>query len=354
MSDESSSRPRDGAFPCSRRTTTGIRSHDSPIRNDRARVRVTVTQRAKGTPVVNETVIAADERPAGGLHRRQVVKGIAWSVPVLTASAALPRSAASTVPCVPVTFSISPDQTTAPDPQTISLSTVGADGSTYVVTITSAISATTTIGQANPTSGVPYTSYNLSTAGNGWVGNGGPDGNDGSTDYVFSGFLPPTGSGAIVLNQRAAVDPEPTGSTPLGPDQQTLTFTITKDGTVIDPANLSLDVFDISSYEGESPTDGNWRGIHWDAVGFSTTPSTIAFTGTAGVSTTGTGSGSLADPYHRTGSQEATPPDGFLEDRFTFATFPSGTTMQYTSFDGMTGWHFIAISGITFDLPNCP
>lgn len=290
-----------------------------------------------------------------GISRRLVVKGAAWSIPVIAAATAVPMAAASAPPCSPVTFPIMPgDQTTAPEPQSVSLSTQGPDGSTYVVTISSAASTTTTVGQSGGLDGLPYTSFNLTTSGNGWAGNVAPDG---SQDYTFGGFLPPTG-GAIVLNQRAAVDPEPSGTAAIGSDLQTLTFVITKDGEVINPANFSMEIFDITSYvgvipPGGDPYGGNGRGAYWDAVGFSLAPTSIAFTGSPGAATTGSGTGTLADPYHRSGSQEATPGSGYVSDTFTFATFPSGSTMQYSNYDGMVGWHFIAISSVTFDVPGC-
>lgn len=290
-----------------------------------------------------------------GISRRLLVKGAAWSIPVIAATTAVPLAAASGQPCSPITFPIAPDaQTTAPDPQSISLSTQGPDGSIYAVTISSTASATTAVGQSGGVAGLPYTSFNLTTGGNGWSGGVAPDG---SLDYTFGGFLPPTG-GAIILNQRAAVDPEPSGTTAIGPDLQTLTFVITKDGELINPVNFSMEIFDITSYigvipPGGNPSGGNGRGAYWDAVGFSIPPTSIAFTGTAGAATAGSGTGTLADPYHRSGGQEATPGSGYVSDTFTFATFPSGSTMQYTNFDGMVGWHFVAISGITFDLPGC-
>lgn len=307
------------------------------------------------------------------VSRRTVVKGAAWSVPVIAATIAAPRSVASPAGCAPFTFAITPSIPEAPDSQTIVLAGTDDDGNEITVTITSALNATTTIGQERPASPVddanypalPYKSYNLSTAGSGW--NGG-EADDGRWDYQYSGFAPAAGAGAIVLNQRAAVQPEPDGAVPQGPDMQTLTFVFTRNGVSFDPENLRLDIFDITSAyvparPNTDPGDGSpwhpeagplgWRQIYWDAIGFSQPPSSIAFTGTTTGYGQGVGAGTLTDPYHRTEGNQPTEAGSVVSDRFTFASFPSGTTMQYTNHDGRHGWHFVSISGISFDISNC-
>jgi len=279
-----------------------------------------------------------------GLSRRTLMKGAAWGVPAVAVAVATPVAAAS---CIPVSIVIDPGQTTAPDDQTLVLTGTDTSGTVYTITVTSTHeTTTTTIGQSRPgDSPIPYTSYNLNTAGNGW--NGGIA-DDGSQDYPFPEFAPGAGVGAIVLNQRGAVDPEPTGTIPLGADLQTLTFTFEAGGASIDPTNLVMDVFDITSGKAEE----GWRQNYWDAVGFSVTPSSIAYMGTAAYGQ-GDGAGTLADPYRRTDQEQPTDPDGTVTDRFVFASFPSGSQLQYTNYNDLHGWHFISISGIRFDAESC-
>lgn len=42
-----------------------------------------------------------------------------------------------------------------------------------------------------------------------------------------------------------------------------------------------------------------------------------------------------------------------VSDRFTFARFPSGTTMKYLNYGNERGWHFISISGLSFEVEHC-
>lgn len=258
---------------------------------------------------------------------------------------------AASGPCTSVTFTIQPDQVTAPDPQVVVLTEVDSFGDTYTVTISSTLSATTTTGQSSAASGGVYQGFNLSTAGSGWNGD---VADDGSGDYTYNGFGPGAGVGAIVLNQRSSVDPEPDGVSPLGSDVQTLEFVTRKNGVVIDPENFTIDIFDITSVFGEpgSPPNSGWRALYWDAVGFSVEPASITPSGTFSYGP-GVGSGTLASPFRRAGEIEPTVADGYIEDKFFFDTFPSGSTMQYTNHAGARGWHFISISGISFEMGNC-
>lgn len=292
------------------------------------------------------------EKNSETLRRRTVVRGAAWTVPVIAVAAAAPLAAASAPnPCVPVSFIIKPENSQAPADQTVVLSSSDSAGNVYSVTISSVATSTTAIGQSNPS--VPYTAFNMNTSGNGWNGT---SRTDGSRDYIYTGFAPSAGAGAIVLNQRAAVSPEPTGTEPLGLDEQTLTFMFTKNGVVFDPVSLSLDIFDITSVSragSAAPGTGAWREGYWDAVGFSTKPATIVYTGTV-ATYSGAGAGTFADPYRRAGENQLTLGGGnVVSDSFTFASFPSGTTMKYLNYGNERGWHFISISGLSFQVEDC-
>jgi len=282
----------------------------------------------------------------------------------------VPSSSASGL-CETIDLPIAAGSAEAPASQTIVLTALGGDGAEYQTTISSAISATTAIAQGRIDNGdpsrppVPTVGYNLSTAGRGWQGG---EADDGRWDTQYVDFAPGAGAGAIVLNQRAAVSPEPQGAVPLGADLQTLTFTFTRDGQIFNPTNLSMDVFDITSAFSEprpntNPGDGGpwhpnagpegWRWNYWDAVGFNVQPSSMAYIGDVAAYTQGAGAGTLSDPYRRVDGSQPTRAGGVVSDRFTFASFPSGSTMQYSNHDGRRGWHFISISGIRFDSGGC-
>lgn len=308
------------------------------------------------------------DSPSGtrGVSRRAVLKSAAWATPVVAAAVAVPQAMASTQPpCTPVTFTILPDQP-SPESQSVTLTASDPLGNIYTCTISSTIGANTVIGQSRPSTGdanwpeVGYTTFNMNTTGSGW--NGG-EADDGRWDRVYTGFGPT----AIVLNQRAKVDPEPNGMVPLGADEQTLTFAFTMNGAPYDPENLSVDIFDITSVKftprpNTNPGDGSgwhpnagptgWRVNYWDAVGFSVPPSSIAFTGASPYGP-GVGAGTIADPYRRANEHEPTVSSGVTSDRFTFPSFPTGTTMKYTNWNNTRGWHFISISGIQFDATHC-
>ncbi|WP_146077829.1 hypothetical protein [Pseudoclavibacter sp. AY1F1] len=197
--------------------------------------------------------------------------------------------------------------------------------------------------QANAKYGGPF-DFNMGVSGSGW--NGGYA-DDGSQDFPFSGFGE---NGALTLNQRVKGSSAPaSGAVPL----QTLTFTFQDpSGATFNPTNFEITVFDISSGNVLNPAPGltGWRGSYRDAVGFSTPPTSITNGGSA---LPGAGSGTLADPYHRATADEATPGTLDFADTFSFASFPSGSTMNYTQVGGTQGWQFISISQIKFDVTVC-
>lgn len=302
------------------------------------------------------------------ISRRTLVRGAAWSVPVIAAATVVPQSVASGASlCEPVEFTIGSGQP-APGDNFLEFAAQDEQGNNYTIAISSEIGASTTVGQKrDPIPNypeIPYVSYNMNTSGDGWQGT---EADDGRWDNVFSGFAP-DGAGAIVLNQRASVSPEPNGHVPNGSDIQTLTLEFTKNGQVFNPANLVLDIFDITSVHqaprpNTNPGDGSpwhpasgplgWRQNYWDAVGFGIAPTVIEYTGTVAEYGQGAGSGTHSDPYRRREPLQPTQRSETVSDRFTFSSFPSGTTMTFTNFNNERGWHFISISGIRFDADEC-
>lgn len=286
---------------------------------------------------------SVNETGARGVSRRTVVKGAAWSVPVIAAAVAAPAAAASGIECEPLVLTIPP---TAQEVGTTSLTlTQVANGDTYAITISSTLGADTVTGQSTPNQpGTPIEDFNLSTAGYGWAGGPWPDG---SADGIFADFTP-GGSGAIVINQRSMTDPEPEGTGAFGVDVQTLTFTFTRNGVPFDPTALSFEVFDITSAVGTS-----WRNHYWDTVGFSIPPGSVQLVMAPPGYGPGVGAGTFADPYRRVSGNQQTFPVSPTIDRFTFASFPSGSQMQYSNWEFRGGWHYIAISGLTFQYEGC-
>lgn len=278
---------------------------------------------------------AATVRTVGGTpSRRALVRGAAWTVPVVAFASAAPTASASQ-PCVPTTVQLNPS-TSSTNP--LVLTSVGPNGEIYTVTISSTASANTAKGQTD-TSGT-FVDYNFTQNQQGWRGS---NVNSQASDVKVSGFGEP---GAIVLNQRARATSTAPGSTPLpGAVSQTLTFSFAKDGVPFDPTNLSLTVFDISSA-------GNgtiWRSTYWDAVGFSVAPSAIV-----SATNPGTGTGTTADPFHRATGTEGTGSSPVpFSDQFTFDAFPSGSQMVYSQNAGRQGWQFISISAISFTEETC-
>ncbi|WP_130864873.1 hypothetical protein [Acidipropionibacterium timonense] len=98
-----------------------------------------------------------------------------------------------------------------------------------------------------------------------------------------------------------------------------------------------------------------WTSRYVDTVGFSQTPSRIiAFDAAAsGLSTSayaGTGQGSYADPYRRTGEQAPTVPGVSIKDVFVFDALPGNTiTLRYSNL--YYGYQFVALAGIRFQAP---
>jgi dipeptidyl aminopeptidase/acylaminoacyl peptidase len=243
--------------------------------------------------------------PAPGLSRRSLTTTALWTVPVVAIATGAPLAAASTAPCTSVTQFAATNASGNP----AVLGATSASGRTSTIRITSTLAAGTT-------GGVP-------------------------SEYSFSGFGP---AGALVLNQRRegdlAVLPTP------GSDAQTLTFEFRDaDGALFDPVDFQLTVFDITSN-----TDANsWVPTYWDAVGFSTEPTSIATSG----SLPGAGAGTLADPFRRATGNEYTTAGVTRSDTFHFGVFPSGSTLTYTQHDGRQGWHFVSLTDLRFGADDC-
>ncbi|PPF79669.1 hypothetical protein C5E07_18810 [Pseudoclavibacter sp. RFBJ3] len=215
--------------------------------------------------------------------------------------------------------------------------TVAGDPSEWVATvpgsaITYTVRAVSTLGPGTITTQNDI-SHNLTDDSSGWNG-GGAD--DGSEDYQFDDF---GAAGSLVLNQRAEGTTAPASTFV---PTQTLTFEfVDSTGAAFTPTNFELTVFDISSV-----ANSGWRATYWDAVGFSVAPQSITPTELAA----GVGAGTLADPFHREGDDEATPEGSDFFDVFRFATFPTGSTMLYTQNGENQGWQFISIAGLKFDV----
>lgn len=264
--------------------------------------------------------------PAAGPSRRTLTSSAMWTLPVIAVAASAPSAAASAAPCTSVTqFSAgnsggNPALLTATSPT----------GGTSTIRITSVLGAGTT----DTTNG---TSYNMNVDGSGWAGNA-PGGV--ASEYAFSGFGP---AGAIVLNQRRE---GPITETPdAGSDSQTLTFEFRDAaGALFDPVDFQLTIFDITS----NTDTGSWLPNYWDAVGFSTAPTSVSSNG----SSAGVGAGTTADPYRRATSSEYTTSTP-RSDTFHFGVFPSGSTLTYTQHDGRQGWHFISLTDLRFGADDC-
>ena len=256
------------------------------------------------------------------VSRRSVVRGMAWSVPVLALATAAPAQALSG--CTTFTTSLT-SSSAVQNPMMLAAS----DGtSSLSVRVSSVLGANTTVSQNGQT-------FNMTRSGSGWRGG---FAGDGSRDSVFSNFGP---AGAIILNQRSTAS---SSNLPLGSPTQTLTFTVLDGATPLAVQNLRLTVFDISSASGQA---GGWRGVYWDAVGFGITPTDIS---SAAGKDQGAGTGSIGDPFRRSSGSLATG-TGPYSDTFTFASVPSsGLQMRYSSYQSRSGWQFISIAGITFDV----
>ena len=107
--------------------------------------------------------------------------------------------------------------------------------------------------------------------------------------------------------------------------------------------SAAITVFDISSLTGST----GWRSTYWDAVGFSTAPSSITPNGCADK---GAGSGTLTDTFRRAADNRDSSVCSY-SDTFKFNTFTSGTVVRYTQHNNRQGWQFVSISNITFKAP---
>lgn len=274
--------------------------------------------------------------PKVAIDRRVVLKGAAWSAPVIAAATAAPMVAASGPidPCVPVSAGFT-SAVTSTDGATITLSASSptVPGETYSIRITSALSANTVTKNGPTDPEETQVSHNLT------VGNSGINGGR-NNDVIFTGFGPLE---AVVLNQRGQ-DPSNPAHSPV----QTLTFEFFDgDGNIVNPESASVDVFDISSVLSSS---GTARATYWDTVGFSLTPATIEAISALSQGSPGAGDGTLANPYRRLDGHQPSQEASQYHERFHFGSFPSGSTLQYTSHAGRAGWQFISITGIRFSV----
>ncbi|ROQ15544.1 hypothetical protein EDF54_0407 [Rathayibacter sp. PhB93] len=267
--------------------------------------------------------------PTPGPSRRTVSAAAVWSAPVAAAVIAAPLAAASTAVLCESAVAFRRTSNTGGD--TAVLLAPAPSGAVSTVRITSVLApgtTTTTQGQ----------SYNLSQSGFGWQGRVGSTALE-SREERFSGSAP---RGALGLNQRRE-GPITTLPSP-GSDSQTLTFQfLDPQGQVFDPVDLQLEFFDFTSLSRQA-----WVPTHWDAMGFSVAPTAIVQDGLYA----GTGAGTLADPYRREGDNLPTV-DVFKKDVFSFASFPSGSTLTYTQHDGRQGWHSVFLTGLSFRSAVC-
>ncbi|PPG28628.1 hypothetical protein C5E10_13655 [Pseudoclavibacter sp. RFBG4] len=260
-----------------------------------------------------------------GVSRRTIVAGAAWTAPVIAATIAVPSAAASDN-CPTGTFTTQFTTGQGAGNPIILQATSPDTAEIYTVRITSVLDAGTTATQNGST-------FNMSQSASGWNGGWAADG---SEDYIFNDFGQ---AGALVLNQRKTGTTSPSGT---GADGQQLTFEFfDSTGRTVSPSNVQFDIFDISS-GANLPA---WRPHYWDAVGFSVPPTSIV---SAPGGDTGMGSGTIANPFGRSVGTLSTG-SGPWRDQFSFASFPSGSTMRYTQLDGRQGWHFVSISGLRFD-----
>lgn len=130
------------------------------------------------------------------------------------------------------------------------------------------------------------------------------------------------------------------------PAKQTITFQFFREvngqKVAFDPINFKISIYDITSVN-RNPI---WRTQYKDAVGFSLKPDAI--TTISGPYPQGIGEGTLSSPYQRAEGQNPTMPGNDQLDSFSFAKFPSGTTMEYSNLWGF-GRQFILIDSISFD-----
>lgn len=267
--------------------------------------------------------------PTPGPSRRTVSAAAVWSAPVAAAVVAAPLAAASTAALCDSAVAF--DQTSNTGGDTAVLLAPSSSGAVSTVRITSVLApGTTTTTQGR--------SFNLTQSATFWGGNYG----DTDLDIIEQQKSASVPEGALVLNQRRE-GPITTLPSP-GSDSQTLTFQFfDPQGRVFDPVDLQLEFWDFTSR-----ARPEWLLSHWDAVGFSVAPTAIVQDSLFA----GTGAGTLADLYRRVGGDDPTI-TFFKNDVFSFASFPSGSTLTYTQHDGRQGWHSLFLTSLQFRSDDC-
>ncbi|ROQ15562.1 hypothetical protein EDF54_0426 [Rathayibacter sp. PhB93] len=275
---------------------------------------------------------------SSGPSRRSVTAGAMWSIPVVSAAVAAPLAAASTVPCTSTTmFTQSVVSATNP----LTLSATSPTGTTSTIRITSILAADTT---TTPTT--DSRSFNLTQNGTVWYAGGTPQ-------LAIEAPLDFFGPGLLILNQRRAgrvstpTETVPEVPTP-GSDSQTLIFEFfDADGKPFDPTDVQLTFLNILS--DAASTGLYWALKSWTTVGFSVAPTSISSRG----GNAGVGAGTIADPFRRATADERSLPRTPRYDTFSFRSLPSGSSLVYSQFGGLQGWHNSAITGLGFRTSDC-
>ena len=305
--------------------------------------------------------------------RRAVLASAAWATPVIAMTAAAPLASAS-APAVSaagscrstVSYAAAPSDSLRAFSDPLMLTALSATGARSTVRV---LSSTTVDTETRGRSGSPdgrTAGFNMLTQDGAtaaaWAG---LSFSDRGSEVILHGFAP---MGTLMLNQRGygiisnrdAVLTYTTASGAVFPvngsgiDVQTLTFEfLDAQGVPFDPVDLQLTIHDITSHD-----DSAWVARFWDTVGFSTAPTSITATGP---NSQGVGAGTTADPYRRASGEDDTPNGllttdgsaGTFADRFTFASFPSGSTLTYSQHDRRRGWHAIALGELSFRSAVC-
>lgn len=265
--------------------------------------------------------------------RRTVTKGLAWTVPAVAVTAPARAHAVSGACSFIANFSVD-------DSAPVLLATSPDTARQIRIDLSTLAGPCTTL-----------TAQNLGRGGSGTQQNW----NDPCATQDFSGFGP---AGAVVLNQVSTKD-GCDRSTACGPevhDAQDVTFTFSDVATgapVAGIGDVRLEVFDITSvaeFQGSSdwssPTAPYWAGRYYDAVGFDVTPTSII----PSAYDPGAGTGSLSDPFHRTGSKMPSESGRIWQDSFLWSALPgSSLVLRYTNL--FYGYHFVSVSGLSFTAP---
>ncbi|NRG40650.1 hypothetical protein HRK28_06910 [Rathayibacter sp. VKM Ac-2835] len=262
-----------------------------------------------------------------GPTRRSLTAGAVWSIPVVSAAVAAPLAAASPATCRS-TVVFPPAEPSVRPPVLRAVAPSGAISSVRIASDLSPGTTSLTQGQ----------DFNLGWDGGRWTSSGDPS----AVAEVVVRDYP---AGSLMLNQRRAgpitEDPEP------GSDRQTLTFTFTgADGRMFDPTDVELSIQNITS--GATPRSP-WLTNWWSTVGFSVEPGYISTqSGQSAI-----GLGTVDKPFRRATPQERPGPGAAFVDTFTFRSFPSGSTLSFSQYAGVQGWHAIALSGLSFVSRDC-